>query len=452
MKRNALLIVSVLAVLFLLFAQWIWLKQSVGRDKERYAYELTQSLKNMFGFYLSKETGKKDGSINIRVEPIDPKDLPKNAVVRDSFVSNQYSEDINMGNFLLGLLASDRIDNDKMRLEPLDSLFRKEYPHYNEISAYRFTLNKKDSVLRSIFKNDASQALLKDTTQGVNIQIPIGDGRTYNFKAHVIFKSSIYTKRQLMASVISGIAIMLISLLVFAELVLLNRRTKQLDTMQQKVIGIVHDLKSPLNYVFTMLDCFGRKETDDKKRLQYQTSKSRVKYLSEKIELMLSALRYSKNRININISIFNIIDVAKGIVTELKCVYNDKEIHFSTFPEKEFMLQADPLFMEAVLRNLIENAVKYSNEVVNISLNASFQKDNALICVKDDGVGISKENQKKIFTNFYRVEKASSLKSHGVGLAFAKQVIKAHHGNIRLESTVGGGSTFTITLPQQKNI
>jgi signal transduction histidine kinase len=115
------------------------------------------------------------------------------------------------------------------------------------------------------------------------------------------------------------------------------------------------------------------------------------------------------------------------------------------------MLKIDKDAISQALLNLLSNAVKYSEESKYIMVKIHKNSTSALISVTDSGVGIAKEELKKIFDKFYRVPatKQKEKRGSGLGLTLAKHIIEAHGGAIEVESEVGKGSKFTIRIPLQ---
>lgn len=111
-------------------------------------------------------------------------------------------------------------------------------------------------------------------------------------------------------------------------------------------------------------------------------------------------------------------------------------------------VHADPVYFDGCVRNLLDNAIKYSGENPEVKITAETTQDRAILTFTDNGKGIEEKERKKVFREFYRSDSNSSIKDHGIGLAFVKQVVNAHKGKISLESYPGKGSTFTIILPQ----
>ena len=112
-------------------------------------------------------------------------------------------------------------------------------------------------------------------------------------------------------------------------------------------------------------------------------------------------------------------------------------------------LNADEELVKRMILNLLDNAVKYTPEGGEISLALEKQNGNAEIVVRDNGIGISEQDQQRVFDRFYRVDKARSraLGGAGLGLAIVRSIVEAHGGQIRIESTPRHGSTFTVSLP-----
>ena len=96
--------------------------------------------------------------------------------------------------------------------------------------------------------------------------------------------------------------------------------------------------------------------------------------------------------------------------------------------------------------NLIENAIKYSNENGNVKIILTSDNENFIFKVIDDGIGIPKNDIPRIFERFYRVDKSRSTRGTGLGLAIVKHIVKLFNGDINIESTEGVGSTFTVKI------
>jgi len=115
----------------------------------------------------------------------------------------------------------------------------------------------------------------------------------------------------------------------------------------------------------------------------------------------------------------------------------------------QFIVKGDPLHLGNIIRNLLDNAVKYSLEKPAVKVVTANRNGKLLIYVSDQGMGISTEDQKRIFEQFYRVHTGNvhDVKGFGLGLYYVKRMVELHQGRVSVESRKGEGTTFTIELP-----
>lgn len=173
----------------------------------------------------------------------------------------------------------------------------------------------------------------------------------------------------------------------------------------------------------------------------------RVKFLGkiynngEKIEELLSRLllwnRFESGEQKLQLSKFDLKPLAIDIANNLEDKYKNREI---VVTGNSLVVKADKALMEIVIKNLVENALKYSNEVVTVKL---LEKQ---IEVVDLGVGISKKNIEKVTKKFFRTDEHSWDNSMGLGLSIVKQILKRHNTTLKIESEENRGSTFSFEI------
>jgi two-component system phosphate regulon sensor histidine kinase PhoR len=119
------------------------------------------------------------------------------------------------------------------------------------------------------------------------------------------------------------------------------------------------------------------------------------------------------------------------------------------FNAKYDLISVDEVHFSNLLSNLIDNAIKYSNENIFIKVSTHSTTKLLVIRIEDNGIGMSKETVKRIFEKFYRAHTGNlhNVKGFGLGMSYVKTVIDAHKGKIRVDSTLGKGSVFTIEVP-----
>ena len=179
-----------------------------------------------------------------------------------------------------------------------------------------------------------------------------------------------------------------------------------------------------------------------------QKESDRLKRLIEDI-LLLSSIESKNNLVTENILLY---DVFKEVYEMINYIANSKKIDLSyDFEDKEIVVQAYSDYVKQLLLNLIDNAIKYTPEGGKVTVKQFSINNEIVIEVIDNGVGIPKEDQSKIFQRFYRVDKARSrsVGGTGLGLAITKHIVHSLKGSISVESELGEGSKFIIRLPKK---
>ncbi|MEQ8425717.1 MAG: ATP-binding protein, partial [Cyclobacteriaceae bacterium] len=116
----------------------------------------------------------------------------------------------------------------------------------------------------------------------------------------------------------------------------------------------------------------------------------------------------------------------------------------------DYTIEGDRDHLSNIMFNLLDNALKYSGEKAVIKVHLRDDKTKVVFAIEDNGIGIKKEYQSKVFEKFFRVPTGDlhSVKGHGLGLSYVKQVVKSHRGEVQLESKPEHGSTFKVSLPK----
>ncbi|MFR7989307.1 MAG: sensor histidine kinase [Anaerovoracaceae bacterium] len=142
--------------------------------------------------------------------------------------------------------------------------------------------------------------------------------------------------------------------------------------------------------------------------------------------------------------------LSESIVSELSLVAKEEGVLLESDIEKHIEICADETLIMRMILNLLTNAIKYSKEVSRPKIKLSVRRDDQVyIVVEDNGIGIKKEDQTNIFNRFYKVDKSRKAEenSFGLGLSMVKWIAEAHDGKVEVESEIGKGSRFTVTLP-----
>lgn len=221
---------------------------------------------------------------------------------------------------------------------------------------------------------------------------------------------------------------------------------------QQKQIQFIasasHELRTPLAVILSAAECC-KKASLDKQGGFLKTICQEGLRMSSLINDMLTLSSSDSHRFPIQMKPIELDTLLMNSYEAFEPLAKEKCISLSIhLPEKALPLcTADPERISQVVSILLHNAISYTPEYGKINISLSCEKDNFYLSVRDNGIGISDEDKKKIFDRFYRAEKSRSAKGHfGLGLSIAYEIVKAHGGNIYVTDAEGGGSEFTVVL------
>ena len=229
-------------------------------------------------------------------------------------------------------------------------------------------------------------------------------------------------------------------------------RFKVLDESRQEFVSNVsHELKTPLTSMKVLADSL--LEQDNVPVEMYQEFMGDIaKEIDRENQIitdLLSLVKMDKTGPNINIRSVNINDLLEQILKRLKPIAEKKNVEMVMESFRPVTAEIDETKFSLAISNLVENAIKYNhdNGWVHVSLNADHKF--CYIKVEDSGIGIPEEDQAHIFERFYRVDKSHSreIGGTGLGLAIARNAVIVHRGSIKVHSTEGEGTTFTVRIP-----
>ena len=247
-------------------------------------------------------------------------------------------------------------------------------------------------------------------------------------------------------------------LAIIATMFFLSLRTlaaqRRLDQMKTEFINnMTHEIKTPLATIGLACEMLRDESVSQDKATRSNflgiiaDENQRMRVL---VETILQSAKMSNKNFAINPKEVDINTLVKSVLQSFKLTISNRngviETHLDADPST---LEADELHITNLIYNLVDNAIKYSTGSPHIVVSTAYEEGHIKLSVKDHGIGIAKENQKRVFEKFYRVSTGNvhNVKGFGIGLNYVAQVVRLHHGHIALESELGQGSTFTVTLP-----
>jgi len=220
------------------------------------------------------------------------------------------------------------------------------------------------------------------------------------------------------------------------------------EYLRRKMTGdIAHELRTPVtnisSYMELMIDDV-MEPTPERLKSCYDEL-SRLSGLIADLEHLESA---ESGEITLNKEDVELLRLSETILKSFETGIHEKNINTQIIGE-EVHLWADRGKISQVIANLLSNALKYTDENGNITISVKQKKDSAELIVEDTGIGISKEEQDRVFERFYRTDKSRTRKTGGagIGLSITKAIVQAHRGTITCESEPGAGSRFIVILP-----
>lgn len=233
-----------------------------------------------------------------------------------------------------------------------------------------------------------------------------------------------------------------------------SRLSEQEDNQKKFIANVSHDFRSPLTsirgYLEAMVDGTIPPEMHDKYLSILLNETERLTKLTNSL---LTLNNLNTTGMVLEITDFDINKVIKDTIETFEGTCKNKMLKVNlVLSGKELFVSADMTRIQQVLYNLIDNAIKFSDNEKTIKIETTEKNDTAFVSVKDEGIGIPKDSLKHIFDRFYKTDlsRGKDKKGTGLGLSITKEIIKAHHENINVISTEGVGTEFIFTLPKSK--
>ncbi|OAN63706.1 hypothetical protein A8B79_14790 [Balneola sp. EhC07] len=229
-----------------------------------------------------------------------------------------------------------------------------------------------------------------------------------------------------------------------------------LDIKRNDMINvIVHELKNPITGVVGLSRLII--ETDDMEPAESKALMQEVlnsgERMNELVNRFLEVQKLEAGNTSLNVSDVDVKEVIGNVTMLSKPLLSSKSLSLSvTETGKKFNIEADKDLVFDAIQNILSNAVKYGEPERVIDIDLKSTRDSVIVAVTDHGYGISIEDQSKVFEKFFRVKsniKSAREKGTGLGLAYVKQIMQRHHGDIALESSAKIGSRFILTFPKK---
>lgn len=223
--------------------------------------------------------------------------------------------------------------------------------------------------------------------------------------------------------------------------------SQQRDNQMRSFVNIAHEIRTPLTIIKGNADLYV--ENKEGKEL----INSQISNLNQLVSDIIDISRIESDLFVVNLQEVELTDLATRIYQSFINNFAQKEIEYLLeFRSSEALyIDADAIYLERVLANLLSNALKFTPRNGNVTLTVGCEADRCLLTVSDTGAGIPEESQEGIFRRFYQADGGrESFGGSGIGLFFSKNIVSLHGGEISFTSKPGSGTTFTISLPLKR--
>ena len=268
-----------------------------------------------------------------------------------------------------------------------------------------------------------------------------------------------YVLQSLKWRIVTSILFTIIILLAFYLTVRTMLRQKKLGEIKNDFINnMTHEFKTPIATISLAVDAMkNEKVINDRVKLGYFSGiiKEENQRMNRQVETILRASQLEKQEIDLNLAPVHVHQLIQDTVDNFALQLEDKKGKVElALNAKNDLINADEVHFLNLVNNLMDNAVKYGKDNIPplIKLSSQSNGKNFILKIEDNGIGMNRETVKRVFERFYRAHTGNvhNVKGFGLGLSYVKTMVEAHDGDIKAESILGKGSTFTVNLPLTK--
>jgi len=263
-----------------------------------------------------------------------------------------------------------------------------------------------------------------------------------------------YLFRQMGFWIFSSIILLLVIVFLGYSIFVLMKQRRLSEIRRDFINNMTHEFKTPISTIAISSEVLLKPETiqdpDCVRKYAGIIQKENVR-MQQQVEKVLQAATLEKDDLRINREAVDLHDLVRDAIATVRAALQERHGNINLKLEaSNSKLLADKVHLSNIIYNLLDNAIKYCKREPEITVTTRNAKQGIVLSVGDNGIGISREAQRHVFTKFYRVPTGNvhDVKGFGLGLSYVRLMIEAHKGQIKLESKPGVGSTFEIYLPQ----
>jgi two-component system phosphate regulon sensor histidine kinase PhoR len=368
------------------------------------------------------------------------------------------------------MVKVERLDRyDKLELEGIFKNIVSRTPIHDRVSNNEIRMNL-DNELRArdintkfeygVFSDGLITKVKSDKfveRHGYTYKVPLftSNEETSDYDLYVSFPE----KKEYILSTMSWILVLsalfvFIIILAFGSAIYQLIRQKQISEIKTDFINnMTHEFKTPIATINLAIDSIRNPRIieDKEKVVRYaEMIREENKRMHAQVENVLRISKLEKNQLDLSKDVVDVHEVIENAINHFDLIIRNKEgLIESKYEAVQSEVVASKFHLTNVIMNVIDNAVKYSDEAPKVHVSTENAGNFVVIKIRDEGIGMSKAVQRKIFDKFYREQTGNihNVKGHGLGLSYVKSIVERHQGQVFVESEKGKGSTFTIKIP-----
>ncbi len=332
----------------------------------------------------------------------------------------------------------------------VDSLINVQLKNNGIDTDYEFAIY--DDDLSTKIQSDNFELSPKST---IGVPVFLDNNNQSDFSLYVDFpERRRYLLSSILGMVILSIVFTLVIILAYTSAIYQLIKQRQISQIKTDFINnMTHEFKTPIATINLALDSIRNPKIigDQEKVMRYlKMIKDENKRMHAQVENVLRISKLEKNELNISKERHDLHDLLEDAITHVELIVEDRKgyvkLHLNA---DQSSILANETHFTNVIVNMLDNAIKYSDDAPKIDVYTENVGANIFLKIVDQGNGMSKQVQKRVFEKFYREHTGNvhNVKGHGLGLAYVKRIVDDHQGHISVESEKGKGSTFTIKLP-----
>ena len=432
-----------LSLIGTIYVQYNWLNTMLVNKQEEFNYKITRAI-DLVGIELMEQKNTLPSLKNYRLKPGGfsfPSDQLQNELMRPATIAQKFTtyeidEKLktafqNQGLKSLPFEFAVLVDNGFLNFE-----YQLKSDHFVEQTADTVNNVQWQYPLQPPGGSDLENLL---PVQYMILIVP-------NFKA-IVFK-------QMRWMIIGSIFFTLMIISAFSVTVFALIRQKKLSEIKNDFINnMTHEFKTPLATISLAVDALrNNKVIEDRTRMEYFSSiiKEENRRMNKHVETILQAALMDRQEIKLNKSPLHVHELIQQVISNYTLQLQEKEgrIELDLNADND-LINADEVHFRNLISNLVDNAVKSSGDKLILKISSFNSNRSMVLKFEDNGIGMSKETVKRIFEKFYRAHTGNlhNVKGFGLGLSYVKTIIDAHGGGIKVDSSPGKGSCFTLDVP-----